>query len=211
MNLDKNVTENDDQIITAEPAGEKHISLYEVLNFSYSKAKQLEEKFTNDDLSLIDAYSTAFKTYEFSIVVLRKEDIDSAIEVFTRINTGGQTLTLFEIMSAKTYDEAQSFDMQVKWENLIKELKNIGYEGVSNSVILSLLSLVLSRTKECKRKTILALSKQEIIETWDEAVSALKDSIFITYEGKEDFFVRDGCSSRPLTREEQSTYEKEHW
>jgi len=44
-----------------------------------------------------------FKTYDFSTVVLRKEDIDSAIEVFTRINTGGQTLTLFEIISAKTY------------------------------------------------------------------------------------------------------------
>ena len=57
--------------------------------------------FSEEELELIDNYSTAFKTYEFSTVVLRKEDIDSAIEVFTRINTGGQTLTLFEIMSAK--------------------------------------------------------------------------------------------------------------
>jgi len=111
------------------------------------------------------------------IVVLRKEDIDSAIEVFTRINTGGQTLTLFEIMSAKTYDEEQDFDMTVKWGHFIKELKDIKYEGVSNSVVLSLLSLILSRTKECKRKTILALDKQTIIDTWDGAISALKDSI----------------------------------
>ncbi len=177
VNLDKDVDENDNQVITAEPAGEKYISLCEVLNFSYSKAKELSEKFSEDELELINAYSTAFKTYEFSTVVLRKEDIDSAIEVFTRINTGGQTLTLFEIMSAKTYDEAQQFDMQVKWEKLIKELKNVGYEGVSNSVILSLLSLILSRTKECKRKTILSLNKQDIINTWDDAISALKDGI----------------------------------
>lgn len=177
VNLDKDIDENDDQVITAEPAGEKYISLCELLNFSYSKAKELSEKFSDDELELINAYSTAFKTYEFSTVVLRKEDIDSAIEVFTRINTGGQTLTLFEIMSAKTYDEAQQFDMQVKWEKLVKELKNVGYEGVSNSVILSLLSLILSRTKECKRKTILSLNKQEIIDTWDDAISALKDAI----------------------------------
>ena len=91
------------------------MSLHEVLNFSYSKARELSVKFTEEELEIIDSYSTAFKTYEFSTVVLRKEDIDSAIEVFTRINTGGQTLTLFEIMSAKTYDEKQNFDMQVKW------------------------------------------------------------------------------------------------
>lgn len=177
VNLDKNLGENDDQVITAEPTGEKHISLFDVLNFSYSKARELSEEFSENELELINAYSTAFKTYEFSTVVLRKEDIDSAIEVFTRINTGGQTLTLFEIMSAKTYDEEQKFDMQAKWEAFIKELEAIKYEGVSSTVVLSLLSLVLSRTKECKRKTILALDKQAIIDNWEDAISALKDSI----------------------------------
>ena len=177
VNLDKNLGENDDQVITAEPTGEKYISLFDVLNFSYSKAKELSGEFSEDELELINAYSTAFKTYEFSTVVLRKEDIDSAIEVFTRINTGGQTLTLFEIMSAKTYDEEQKFDMQAKWKAFIKELEAIKYEGVSSTVVLSLLSLVLSRTKECKRKTILALDKQAIIDNWEDAISALKDSI----------------------------------
>ena len=178
VNLDKDLAENDDQVITAKPTGDKSISLSEVLNFSYSKAKELDARFSVDELDLINNYSTAFKTYEFSTVVLRKEDIDSAIEVFTRINTGGQTLTLFEIMSAKTYDKEQSFDMQAEWEQFIKELEGIKYEGVSSTVVLSLLSLVLSRTKECKRKTILALDKQEIIENWDGAISALKDSIY---------------------------------
>ena len=177
VNLDKNLGENDDQVITAEPTGEKYISLFDVLNFNYSKARELSGEFSEDELGLIDAYSTAFKTYEFSTVVLRKEDIDSAIEVFTRINTGGQTLTLFEIMSAKTYDEEQNFDMQEKWEDFIKELEGINYEGVSSTVVLSLLSLVLSRTKECKRKTILALDKQAIIDNWEDAISALKYSI----------------------------------
>ena len=177
VNLDKSLGENDDQVITSEPTGEKYISLSDVLNFSYSKAKELSAHFSEDELNLINAYCTAFKTYEFSTVVLRKEDIDSAIEVFTRINTGGQTLTLFEIMSAKTYDEEQKFDMQAKWEGFIKELVAIKYEGVSSTVILSLLSLVLSRTKECKRKTILALDKQAIIDNWEDAISALKKSI----------------------------------
>ena len=179
VNLDKDLGENDDQIITAESTGEKCIPLSDVLNFSYRKSREQEfsTNFSDDELDLIDAYCTAFKTYEFSTVVLLKEDMDSAIEVFTRINTGGQKLTLFEIMSAKTYDEKQEFDMEKKWGDFIEKLEDIKYEGVSSTVILSLLSLVLSRTKECKRKTILALDKQAIIDNWENAVSALKDSI----------------------------------
>lgn len=177
VNLDVDINDNDEQVITEEPVSDKHISLCDVLNFSYSKGKELSARFSEAELEKIDAYSTAFKTYEFSTVVLRKEDIDSAIEVFTRINTGGQTLTLFEIMSAKTYDEPKKFDMQVKWDDFIKELREIKYEGVSSSVVLSLLALLLSRTKECKRKTILALDKQNIIDSWDGVISALKDSV----------------------------------
>ena len=42
-------------------------------------------------------------------------------------------------------------------------------------------------------------------------VAKSSKSVFIKFEGKEDFFVRSGCSSQPLSREEQSAYEKEHW
>lgn len=177
VNLDVAINNNDEQVITAEAIGDKYISLWDVLNFSYSKSQELKKRFSGEELDKISAYSLAFQTYEFSIVVLRKEDIDSAIEVFTRINTGGQTLTLFEIMSAKTYDEGQKFDMQVKWDEFIDELRDIKYEGISSTVVLSLLSLLLSRTKECKRKTILALEKQGVIDKWTDAITSLKDAI----------------------------------
>ena len=177
VNLDTDINDNDSQVITAEPTGEKYLPLSDVLHFSYSKAKSLSETFDDGELERINAYSTAFKTYEFSIVFLRQEDIDSAIEVFTRINTGGQTLTLFEIMAAKTYDEQQEFDMQVKWSSFTEDLSDIKYEGISSSVILSVLSLIISTTKECKRKTILGLSKQDIIEHWDSVISAMRQSI----------------------------------
>lgn len=176
VNLDADINENDEQVITEEPANDNYISLSDVLNFM-DRMTDIKDRFSDENFKKIHSYSRAFDTYDFSTVILRKEDIDSAIEVFTRINTGGQTLTLFEIMSAKTYDEQQQFDMQVKWDGFIKELKEIKYEGVSSSVVLSLLALLLSRTKECKRKTILALNKQSIIDSWDGVISALKDSV----------------------------------
>ena len=178
-NIFVNLDNDHDQIVTVEPSGEKYIPLHEVLSLTTSDTIKLSNsgRFTHLELDKIGKYSEAFKTYEFSTVILKKNDIDSAIEVFTRINTGGQTLTLFEIMSAKTYDEKREFDMQAKWEELVEELQGVKYEGISSTVVLSLLSIVISKTKECRRKTILALDKQDIINKWDDAISALKDSI----------------------------------
>lgn len=176
VDLDKDINENSEQVVTSERPDKNYISLSDVLNFM-NKMTEIKDNYSDEYFRKIHSYSRAFDTYDFSTVLLRKEDLDSAIEVFTRINTGGKTLTLFEIMSAKTYDENRNFDMQRKWEDFISELSDIKYEGVSSTNILSLLALVLSSTKECKRKTILKLSKQEVIDNWDLLISALKDSI----------------------------------
>tara|TARA_R110001606_G_scaffold316982_3_gene463765 strand:- start:92 stop:2206 length:2115 start_codon:yes stop_codon:yes gene_type:complete len=174
VDLEGDIDNNDEQIIVSEKPESKNISLKNLLNSKYS---DLREKYSNDDIDKIQEYKETFTSYDFSTVVLRKEDIDSAIEVFTRINTGGQTLTLFEIMSAKTYDEEQKFDMQDRFQKLLKELEVSKYDTISSTVILNVLSLILSKNKECKRKVVLQLDKQRIIDIWDDVISALKESI----------------------------------
>lgn len=177
VDLDGDVENNDDQIVISEkPEEGTFITLHEILNFN-DNLLEIKEKYTDEQFKRIHQYSQTFSTYDFSTIVLRKEDIDSAIEVFTRINTGGQTLTLFEIMSAKTYDEEQDFDMEDRFQKLLKELEERKYDTISSSVILSVLSLILSKNKECKRKVILQLDKQAIIDIWDDVISALKESV----------------------------------
>ena len=174
VDLEKDIENNDDQIVVFEEPENTHASLHKILKAKYSEIKK---EYSDEYIDKIQEYKETFSTYDFSTIILRKEDIDSAIEVFTRINTGGQTLTLFEIMSAKTYDEEQDFDMEDKFQKLMDELSECKYNSISSSVILSILSLVLSKTKECKRKIILQLEKQKIIDTWDNVISALKSSI----------------------------------
>ena len=174
VDLDGDVENNDDQIVVSEKPESKSITLHKLLNAKYS---ELREIYSNEEIDKIQEHKETFTTYDFSTIVLRKEDIDSAIEVFTRINTGGQTLTLFEIMSAKTYDEEQNFDMEDRFQKLLKELAESKYDTISSSVILSVLGLILSKNKECKRKVILQLDKQKIIDIWDDVISALKESI----------------------------------
>ena len=172
LDLSKNVENSDDQIVSLKKLNDDFISLNKVLNLSIDFREM-----TKEQSDKIIEYNKAFTSYDFSTVVLRKEDIDSAIEVFTRINTSGQTLTLFEIMSAKTYDEKENFDMTDKFQNLLKELQEITYNTISSSVILHTLSLILSDSKECKRKVILQLDKKAIIKSWDSVISALKEAI----------------------------------
>ena len=177
VDLEGDIDNNDEQIIVSEQPENTFITLNEILNFN-DNLLEIKEQFSDDQFKKIHQYSQTFSTYDFSTVVLRKEDIDSAIEVFTRINTGGQTLTLFEIMSAKTYDEEQNFDMQDRFQKLLKELEsNSKYNTISSTVILNVLGLILSKNKECKRKVVLQLDKQRIIDIWDDVISALKDSI----------------------------------
>lgn len=174
VDLEGDIYNNDEQIIVSEQPETKNISLKDLLNSKYS---DLRENYSNEDIDKIQEYKETFTSYDFSTVVLRKEDIDSAIEVFTRINTGGQTLTLFEIMSAKTYDEEQKFDMQDRFQKLLKQLEVSKYETISSTVILNVLGLILSKNKECKRKVVLQLDKQSIIDIWDDVISSLKESI----------------------------------
>lgn len=126
VNLDPTLPD-DAQIVVhelPENAG-KCVPLKDVLALNRDVEKRLvaELGLSDDDLDVADKFKQAFATYDFSLVTLTREDIDSAIEVFTRINTGGSVLTLFEIMVAKTYDEDRNFDMQVEWNNVQTDLE----------------------------------------------------------------------------------------
>lgn len=178
VNLDPTLPE-DAQIVVhelPENAG-KCVPLKDVLALNRDVEKRLvaELGLSDDDLDVADKFKQAFATYDFSLVTLTREDIDSAIEVFTRINTGGSVLTLFEIMVAKTYDEDKKFDMQVEWNKVQTDLEEVGYDGVSPSTVLQLLALVLAG--EAKRSTILGLEKIKVIDIWPKAVGAIKSAV----------------------------------
>lgn len=171
--------DGDPMVTTVAPDGE-YVKLQDILQaFSGGNLSELmnSSQYSEESRMKITRYIQILSGYLFSTIILESDDMDVAIEVFTRINTSGQTLTLFEIMSAKTYDEEQCFDMYVKWKEYVQVLKNPKFESVSNTTILYILAAVLSSTKECKRKTILRLEKQCIIDAWDDAIDALNKSI----------------------------------
>ena len=122
-----------------------------------------------------DDLSTRLVTFEIPKVTLEDADLSIATEVFSRINTSGLELTVFEIMVARTYDPRKTFDLVEKFDEFSEELRDANYESFGSTDILQLISLMLK--DDCKKKTILSLDKKSFIETWPEAVEAVKAAV----------------------------------
>jgi uncharacterized protein with ParB-like and HNH nuclease domain len=92
--------DDDDTVVVTEPSDDSvYISVYELLNGSIAK---LVKKYA-DYLDKIETYKKRLTGYDFSTISIAEYPLDIACEVFTRINTGGTELTLFEIIVAKIW------------------------------------------------------------------------------------------------------------
>ncbi len=179
INLDL-PTDADEQIATMEPPEQAIvISVHKMLTASLTEFIGV---FTQDSLQKIEVYQARLRSYSFSTIVISNYPIDIACDIFTRINTGGTELTLFEIMVAKTFDVQQDFDLHHEYVRLLdnngagKDLEDVGYETISSSTILQCISVHLC--KQARRKDILKLDKQKFINEWP----TVKDAIFIAVD-----------------------------
>ena len=109
---------NDDDEIVFEQALDEHecISVFRLLN---ATVEELYKDHGVSFLNKISKYKQKLEGYDFSTVVIDEYPIDIACEVFTRINTSGKELTLFEIMVAKTFDRDRDFDLAERYSELI--------------------------------------------------------------------------------------------
>src|SRR5439155_21529821 len=151
---------------TADRHEEEVIQLKDLLSgdFAYlaSFPKELQER--------IRTYKNRIESYQFSAILMKDAAIDVAAEVFTRLNVGGEPLSVFEIMVAKTYDPEKNFDLAEKFEALITDLQAVDYDTLSSATVLQTVSVLIR--KDCRKREILNLPKQEVIETWPNTVEA---------------------------------------
>jgi hypothetical protein len=123
----------------------------------------------------IRTYKNRVESYQFSTILMKDSTIDVATEVFERLNVGGKRLSVFEIMVAKTYDPETNFDLAEKYKALISNLQAVDYGTLSSTTILQAVSVLLR--KDCRKKEILNLTKQDVIKVWPKAVEAIKNTV----------------------------------
>ena len=123
----------------------------------------------------ITEYKERINKYSFSIIELQDAPLDIATEIFTRINTTGKSLSVFEIMCAKTYDEDLKFDLFEKRNVQLEKWENVNYNTVPHQTVLQVMSLCIK--KSCRRKDILSLDKRAFINIWEDVDKAFDAAI----------------------------------
>jgi hypothetical protein len=126
--------------------------------------------------------------YQIPLIVLKKDTPKQAVcQVFEKVNTGGVSLNVFELLTA-TY-AADNFLLRDDWELREKRLrKHLILRTIANTDFLQAISLLASRERRlqaigsgtaadnapgisCKRKDILDLSLQDY-RKWADPVTA---------------------------------------
>lgn len=123
----------------------------------------------------ITEYKERINKYSFSVIELQDAPLDIATEIFTRINTTGKSLSVFEIMCAKTYDEDLRFDLFEKRNVQLEKWENVNYNTVPHQTVLQVMSLCIQ--KSCRRRDILNLDKKTFINIWEDVDKAFDAAI----------------------------------
>ncbi|MGG0886825.1 GmrSD restriction endonuclease domain-containing protein [Brevibacillus parabrevis] len=117
-----------------------------------------------------------FRQYQIPIIQLRKENPKEAVcQVFEKVNTGGVSLTAFELLTA-TY-AAEDFNLRLDWNSRERRIRNNKVlESIENTDFLQTITLLATYARKrenadvavsCKRKDVLRLSLTEY-QTWAE-------------------------------------------
>lgn len=171
-----NLLADGDQDIVTTDVNDLHDREYiKLSDFLNMDILDLTEKYNRDLLKKISYYRRQMDNYDFSVIEVKDIPIEIATEIFTRINVGGKSLSVFEIMCAKTYDISKGFDLHEKIEGIYDKLETISYETISETIFLQVSSMIIQNN--LTKKHILSLRKEEFIKKWDTVVDAVYRAI----------------------------------
>jgi|GEM_PF-1192642 len=114
-----------------------------------------------------------FMNYRFSVIYVRDQSIGKVCQIFERINNSGKTLSVLDLMVAKTW--ANNFNLRDKLNDFQKELRKENYSNINNITLLQCLSTNIQKC--CQRKDILKLEREIIEENWDGSLESIRKAV----------------------------------
>ena len=165
----------DGQLVVEDPEGldaTEYISITDLYSALNSKLRRV---YDDNTIDFIEHYRQCLKSYPLSIINLSNAPLDVATDIFTRINTSGKTLTMFEIICARMYDESNDFDLYDKRSEQKQNFANANYDSVPDATILQAISLCINGS--CKKDDILRTDKNSFMNAWDPVNKAFEKAI----------------------------------
>lgn len=175
VNLDFDPLKDEQIVVVSREVGKTYVSIHDLLT---QKMGTFYKSMSAEKAEVLEDYKSKLTTYDFSTIVIKDYPIDVACEVFARINTGGKSLTLFEIMVAMTYDEKRKFDLAEKYEELIDGtdeddncLAKAKFETIPESTVMQAVAAIT--TTSVRAKDILKIKRDDFIANWETTRSSL--------------------------------------
>lgn len=141
----------------------------------------------------------SFKQYMLPVIIMKKENTKEAVcQVFEKVNTGGISLTVFELLTATFASD--DFDLKQDWQEIKEKFKDYKLiANVNNTDFIQAITLLASykhrieRIKEnledddlpavsCKRRDMLNLSLEDYLKYKDLIVQGFMKAARILFE-----------------------------
>lgn len=127
-------------------------------------------KFSDARREQINDLRKTFSSYDLSIILVNKTDWEEVCDIFERINTQGQHLTVVDLIIAKTWS-GEEFNLREELQDFKDEIG----EDIPDITILQAIALNVSG--QCRRQDILGLKSGEVKQNWDPVIESLRKSI----------------------------------
>ena len=181
LNPEKSWDGDDALCVTEKPT--VGIPIHQLVAGDWPAMRALEDRHGRDAAGLANRMREAVTRYKFATIEVQDLPLETVAEMFTRINTGGRELTLFEIVNAKVYQEGEvregevvrrAFDLEEEINELTEELGRVSYDTLTDSkpVVLQAAAAIIGR--DVRKKTILNIRRDAFIDEWDETAECLR-------------------------------------
>jgi hypothetical protein len=141
------------------------------------------DKYPTASRKKIEYYARRLKGYDFSVIEIPEYPLETACDIFSRVNTGGKTLSVFEILVAKTYDPTVGFDLEEKYRELltgndegVKCLADASFDTIPSRTVLECVSAHLQGG--ISHGEIMGLHGGAVADTWDH----VRQTIFMAVD-----------------------------
>jgi len=175
INLDYDASIDEQIAVTQQEEGKDYVSVHDLLS---KNMRVLFKGLSDEKAALVEDYKNKLTTYDFPTITIKDYPIEIACDVFTRINTGGKALTLFEIMVAMTYDEKRGFDLAQKYDEICygtdkttDYLEKAKYETIPATTVMQAVAAIT--LESVRAKDILKIRRDNFIDNWKNMESAL--------------------------------------
>ena len=179
VNMDYDSINDEQIVISQKEKGKSYVSVHDLLN---RRMSDLFNEVGHEKSDIIEDYKAKLTTYDFPTITIKDYPIDIACDIFSRINTGGKPLTLFEIMVAMTYDEVKKFDLSLKYFELLNgndetddSLSRAKFDTIPAATVLQALAAIT--VESIRAKDILKIRRDKFIANWEPMVSSMYSAV----------------------------------